>query len=93
MYRIDIFLPVLIGPHLKHKFFIAMTLMFGFIGLAMSDTVSPAQRMFNQLCHNAGPADGAYGDKTRTGLGSIGWCWVPNQSEPPEATTLFIVSY
>jgi hypothetical protein len=68
MYLIDIFLPVLIGPHMKHKFFITMMLMFGFVGPAMSDTVSSAQRMLNQLGYNAGPVDGSYGGKTRTAL-------------------------
>jgi peptidoglycan hydrolase-like protein with peptidoglycan-binding domain len=68
MYLIDIFLPVLIGPHMKHKFFIAMILMFGFVGPAMSDTVSSAQRILNQLGYNAGPIDGAYGKKTRSAL-------------------------
>jgi hypothetical protein len=68
MYLIDIFVPVLIGTHMKHKFFITMMLMFGFVGPAMSDTVSSAQRMLNQLGYNAGPVDGAYGGKTRGAL-------------------------
>lgn len=45
-----------------------MMLMFGFVGPAMSDTVSSAQRMLNQLGYNAGPVDGSYGGKTRTAL-------------------------
>ena len=53
---------------MKHKFFITMMLMFGFVGPAMSDTVSSAQRMLNQLGYNAGAVDGAYGGKTRTAL-------------------------
>ena len=53
---------------MKHKFFIAMILMFGFVGPAMSDTVSSAQRILNQLGYNAGPIDGAYGKKTRSAL-------------------------
>ena len=68
MYLIDIFLPVLIGPHMKHKFFITIMLMFGFVGPAMSDTVSSAQRMLNQLGYNAGAVDGAYGGKTKRAL-------------------------
>ena len=42
--------------------------MFGFVGPAMSDTVSSAQRILNQLGYNAGPIDGAYGKKTRSAL-------------------------
>lgn len=53
---------------MKHKFFVTIILMFGFVGPAMSDTVSSAQRMLNQLGYNAGAVDGAYGGKTRTAL-------------------------
>ena len=53
---------------MKHKFFVTIILMFGFVGPAMSDTVSSAQRMLNQLGYNAGAVDGSYGGKTRTAL-------------------------
>jgi peptidoglycan hydrolase-like protein with peptidoglycan-binding domain len=68
MYLIEIFLLVLIGSHMKHKCFIAIMLMFGFVGSAMSDTVSSAQRMLNYLGYQAGPVDGSYGSKTNNAI-------------------------
>jgi hypothetical protein len=53
---------------MKNKLFIAAIIMFGFVGPAMSNTVSFAQRMLNELGYNAGPIDGSYGGKTKRAL-------------------------
>ena len=54
--------------NMKNKIFIAAIIMFGFVGPAMSNTVSFAQRMLNELGYNAGPIDGSYGGKTKRAL-------------------------
>ena len=53
---------------MKNKLFIAAIIMFGLVGPAMSNTVSFAQRMLNELGYNAGPIDGSYGGKTKRAL-------------------------
>jgi peptidoglycan hydrolase-like protein with peptidoglycan-binding domain len=47
---------------------IATLLTFGFGSPGLSDTVSSAQRILNELGYNAGTVDGSYGVKTKRAL-------------------------
>ena len=50
---------------------IAILLTFGFGSPVLSDTVSSAQRILNELGYNAGTVDGSYGGKTKRALESF----------------------
>jgi hypothetical protein len=53
---------------MTRKLSIAILLTFGFGSPVLSDTVSSAQRMLNELGYNAGTVDGSYGGKTKRAL-------------------------
>ena len=53
---------------MTRKLSIAILLTFGFGSPVLSDTVSSAQRILNELGYNAGTVDGSYGGKTKRAL-------------------------
>ena len=53
---------------MTRKLSIAILLTFGFASPVLSDTVSSAQRILNELGYNAGTVDGSYGGKTKRAL-------------------------
>ena len=53
---------------MTRKLSIVILLTFGFGSPVLSDTVSSAQRILNELGYNAGTVDGSYGVKTKRAL-------------------------
>ena len=62
---------------MTRKLSIAIMLTFGFGSPVLSDTVSSAQRILNELGYNAGTVDGSYGNRTKRALESF---YVDNNS-------------